>query len=105
MRKIGSSDFFQISLAHSMIEKAQKAYISELKNHIHNMNSKTVYIDKFPLYLLKAQFISTLFPNAKFILSIRHPMDVILSCWMQNFKPNAAMANMVHLDRIVELFI
>ena len=31
-------------------------------------------------------------------------MDTILSCWMQNFKLNAAMANMLDLDRIVDFY-
>ena len=31
-------------------------------------------------------------------------MDTILSCWMQNFKLNDAMANMVDLDRIVDFY-
>ena len=31
-------------------------------------------------------------------------MDTILSCWMQNFKVNMAMANMVDLHRIVEFY-
>ena len=31
-------------------------------------------------------------------------MDAILSCWMQNFKLNEAMANMVDLDRIVDFY-
>jgi hypothetical protein len=31
-------------------------------------------------------------------------MDAILSCWMQDFKPNPAMVNMVNLERIVEFY-
>ena len=48
--------------------------------------------------------IHQLYPDAKFILALRHPMDTILSCWMQNFKLNQAMANMVDLDRIVDFY-
>ena len=54
--------------------------------------------------LLKVPLIHQLYPNAKFILALRHPMDTILSCWMQNFKLNQAMANMVDLDRIVDFY-
>ena len=42
--------------------------------------------------------------KTKFILALRHPMDTIFSCWIQNFKLNPAMANMVDLDRIVEFY-
>ena len=48
--------------------------------------------------------INQLYPDAKFILDLRQFMDTILSCWMQNFKLNMAMANMVDLHRIVEFY-
>ena len=57
-----------------------------------------------PLNLLEAPLINAIFPEAKFILALRHPFDTILSCWMQNFELNAAMANMIDLNRIVELY-
>ena len=47
--------------------------------------------------------INRAFPEARFILALRHPLDVF-SCWMQDFKLNAAMANMVDLDRIVDFY-
>ena len=57
-----------------------------------------------PLNILDTPLIHQLYPQAKFILALRHPMDTILSCWIQNFKLNPAMANMVDLDRIVEFY-
>ena len=60
--------------------------------------------DKLPLNILSAPSIKKVVPEAKFIQALRHPFDCILSCWMQNFKLNAAMANMVDLDRIVDLY-
>ena len=59
---------------------------------------------KLPLNILDTPLIHQLYPQAKFILALRHPMDTILSCWIQNFKLNPAMANMVDLDRIVEFY-
>ena len=57
-----------------------------------------------PLNILNVSLINKVFPNTKFILALRHPMDCILSCWMQNFEMNNAMANMVELQRIVDLY-
>ena len=54
--------------------------------------------------MIEVPLINQLFPAAKFILALRHPFDTILSCWMQDFEINAAMANMVDLDRIVDLY-
>jgi hypothetical protein len=34
-----------------------------------------------------------LFPRAKILLALRHPCDVVLSGFMQAFKPNAAMVH------------
>ena len=44
------------------------------------------------------------FPNAKFILAIRHPNDCILSCFMQNFLLNHAMANFLNLKDSAKLY-
>ncbi len=77
---------------------------TELKNYVDPSNSKSIVIDKLPLNLTQAPLIRQLYPNARYILALRHPLDTILSCWMQNFRLNAAMANMVDLDRVVELY-
>lgn len=43
-------------------------------------------VDKNPLNMLWLPMIHRMFPKAKFILAVRHPCDVILSCYMQNFR-------------------
>ena len=82
---------------------ARDSYLKELSRHT-LVPEESLVIDKFPLNLLRAPLISQAFPEAKFILALRHPLDCILSCWMQNFSLNAAMANMVDLDRIVDFY-
>jgi hypothetical protein len=42
-------------------------------------------VDKNPLNLLRLPVIRRVFPNARIILAIRHPCDVLLSCFMQHF--------------------
>jgi Flp pilus assembly protein TadD len=42
-------------------------------------------LDKNPLNLLRLPAIRRLFPNARILLAIRHPCDIILSCYMQHF--------------------
>ena len=82
---------------------ASDAYHEELARHT-NWPDESLLIDKLPLNLLQAPLINRIFPEAKFILAVRHPLDCILSCWMQTFKLNSAMANMVDLDRIVDFY-
>ena len=101
IRNNGYTDIHSTSFSLNILLEAKKAYLNEFKKHI---NSESVCIDKLPLNLLEVPLIHQLFPEAKFILALRHPFDTILSCWMQDFELNAAMANMVDLDRIVDLY-
>jgi tetratricopeptide (TPR) repeat protein len=57
-----------------------------------------ILIDKLPLNIVSAPAIHRVFPDARFILALRHPADAVLSCFMQNFWPNSAMANFYSLD-------
>ncbi len=61
-------------------------------------------IDKSPLFLSKAVLIQRLFPNARFILALRHPCDALLSCFMSNFRLNDAMANFLRLEDAAEFY-
>ncbi len=46
-------------------------------------------LDKNPLNILKLPMIHRLFPNARIILALRHPCDVVLSNYMQCFHAPA----------------
>ena len=57
-----------------------------------------------PLNIVHVGEILRFFPNAKFILALRHPYDCVLSCFMQNFMLNHAMANFLDLDDSSKLY-
>ena len=62
-------------------------------------------VDKNPLSLNALPLINRLFPDAKIILALRHPCDVVLSCYITwNFKLNDAMSNFLRLDTAAELY-
>ena len=84
-------------------EIASGFYLEELKKHI-EVGKKQTLVDKLPLNILQLPLINQVFPNARYIIALRHPLDCVLSCWMQNFKLNPAMANMVELKRIVDFY-
>jgi len=44
------------------------------------------------------------FPAARFIVAVRHPCDVCLSCFMQDFKMNDVTANFVTLEETAFLY-
>ena len=54
-------------------------------------------IDKSPLHMNKVPLVHRLFPDARFILALRHPCDAVLSCFITAFRLNDAMANFVDL--------
>lgn len=61
-------------------------------------------IDKNPLSMIRMPLIHRLFPDAKIILAMRHPCDVVLSCFMQNFKPTEAMASFLDLPNAARTY-
>ena len=104
IRKNGYNEIHNKVFSIDIISEARSSYIKEFRKHIKSSDTNSIYIDKLPLNLIEVPLINQLFPSAKFILALRHPFDTILSCWMQDFEINAAMANMVDLDRIVDLY-
>lgn len=69
-----------------------------------DLSADQILVDKFPLNIVHVPLIHRLFPNAKFILALRHPCDVCLSCYMQEFELNDAMVNLLALDSTVALY-
>jgi tetratricopeptide (TPR) repeat protein len=47
-------------------------------------------IDKNPLNVLRLPAIARLFPHARILLAIRHPCDVLVSCYLQHFRAEFA---------------
>lgn len=62
-------------------------------------------VDKNPLNMLWLPLMHRLFPKAKFILAVRHPCDVILSCYMQNFRSSILGAACESLDRLAAAYV
>ena len=65
---------------------------------------RKVLIDKFPLNTVSTGLILRVFPSAKFIVALRHPCDVCLSCFMQRFEQNAAMIHFLTLEDTARLY-
>jgi tetratricopeptide (TPR) repeat protein len=61
-------------------------------------------VDKNPLNLLRLPMIKRIFPSAKIILALRHPCDVMLSCYMQNFRSPAFMTLCSSLERLARSY-
>ncbi|MGH8091459.1 MAG: sulfotransferase [Rudaea sp.] len=62
-------------------------------------------VDKNPLNMLWLPMIYRLFPAAKIILCVRHPCDVVLSCYMQNFRSSVLSAACENLERLAAAYV
>jgi len=105
INKIKNNDLYSLqNINATEIQYLQEEYLNELKKHINFNNKSTIFIDKLPLNIINTGEILRIFPNAKFILSLRHPMDCVLSCFMQDFKLNDAMSNFMNLEDAAILY-
>lgn len=101
-RKIGDvGNLATMSVA--QIQEARADYWDGVRR-LTDLPGDAMLVDKSPLYLNKVPAIHRLFPDARFILALRHPMDVVLSCFITNFRPNAAMSNFLTLQRAAEMY-
>ena len=101
----GKLSIFDIeNLTSGELENAKEIYFEELEKFV-SIKSSGCIIDKLSLNIIDVPIIHKLFPTAKFILVLRHPLDSILSSWMQLFDLNAAMSNMLELDRVVDFYV
>jgi tetratricopeptide (TPR) repeat protein len=85
------------------INELRRLYLSELAQAGFDPSAKTV-INKLPLNIIHVGLIARLFPEAKFILALRHPADAVLSCFMQDFQLNASMAHFLTLKDSAALY-
>jgi len=87
------------------LRRFRRAYLDERSKHLSDEDqAKPIIVDKLPLNLIEAGFIQRIFPDAKFILALRHPCDSVLSCYMHTFKLNSAMANFLNLADAAHLY-
>jgi len=86
------------------IAALRKLYFREIDKHLPEGDDDRVVIDKLPLNIISAGLIHRVFPDAKFILATRHPCDCVLSCFMQRFGLNDAMANFLDLEDSAALY-
>ena len=92
------------NITNDEINFLRQEYQKEFEKYENPENKDIVYIDKLPLNIIYCGEILRIFPDAKFILSLRHPLDSVLSCFMQDFVLNNAMANFLRIDDATKLY-
>lgn len=86
--------------------------VDELRKRYHAMVDERIQrnwdarlVDKNPLNMHWLSMMYRLFPNARFILAVRHPCDVLLSCYMQSFRSSALAAACGSLERLAHAYV
>lgn len=77
------------------------------KGHVEQFLEKqpgTTLIDKLPLNIINIPLIVRLFPDARFILALRHPLDVVMSNFMQFFQLNDATSHFMTIEGTATLY-
>lgn len=82
---------------------ARARYFEEM-DYYRRKPEATVLVDKMPIRSADAALITKLFPEWRYLFSIRHPYDVVLSCFKQRFTPNPAMENFRSIDGAIRLY-
>lgn len=85
------------------LARARERYWREVAAVVQREPGQRV-VDKMPLNTTNLLLIQRLFPGAPLIVALRHPCDVVLSCYMQEFGPSQAMANFDALDDAAQLY-
>ncbi len=63
----------------------RQAYWQRVARHV-GLRPGARLVDRYPLNIARLAVIQRAFPGAPMVLLIRHPCDVVLSCFMQNFR-------------------
>ena len=99
LEKVTEGSFSNLNNLNSKdILNLRKIYFEQRLEYTKCNQKDKIYIDKFPLNIIYTAEIIRIFPDAKFIFSLRNPYDCILSCFMQDFYLNDAMSNFLDMN-------
>ena len=92
------------ALSHSDIESARAGYYDRLARYVRPSDENATVIDRFALNTVYAGEIHRVFPDARFILMLRHPADCVLSCYLRTFTETSANASFHTLEEAAFLY-
>lgn len=84
-------------------DRLRKAFFEAVGEVVGSLGERTV-VDKLPLNIINLGLAQALFPKARVLVALRDPRDCVLSCFMQNFRPNEAMINFLDLQQAAQTY-
>lgn len=91
------------TLTESQVLTLRDGYFSTVAKYL-KLEPNARLVDKYPLNMVRLGIIQRIFPNARFILALRHPCDVCFSCFMQNFTLNDGMVGFHSLESTAAIY-
>ncbi len=82
---------------------AREKYYDEIER-LRQKRAARMLVDKMPLRSSEAAYIGRLFPQWRYVFSIRHPFDVVLSGFKQTFTLNNAMENFRTIENALRMY-
>ena len=92
------------ALTAEKVQALRDAYFDELDKYLPPDRQAAVVIDKLPLNIVQAALIQRVLPGARFIFSLRHPCDTVLSCYLRNFRMKGAILKFNSLSSAATLY-
>jgi tetratricopeptide (TPR) repeat protein len=90
-------------LAESRRNNFRQRYLKNLGRELPGGNADgRILLDKNPSLTAAIHLWLRIFPKVRILIALRDPRDVVISCYFQNLKLNAANANFLTLDRTVK---
>ena len=86
------------SIPETKLTALRRAYWQRVEKVLAEDGKRAVYVDKLPMNLAVLPVVHLLFPEAKIVLALRDPRDVIVSCFRSRFELNAAMIQFLSLE-------
>ena len=80
------------------LQKSRQAYFDSMELALGQPIGGRLLIDKNPSQTFLAPALIRIFPEVKFLVALRDPRDVVLSCYMQNFPNNPTGAAFLTLE-------
>ncbi len=85
-------------------DELRKAYVSMVCSKVRRKWDAQL-VDKNPMNMLWLPMIHRLFPAARYILALRHPCDVLISNYMQNFRSTVLASACASIERLALAYV
>tara|TARA_B100000315_G_C14584305_1_gene592078 strand:- start:147 stop:1874 length:1728 start_codon:yes stop_codon:yes gene_type:complete len=86
-----------------IFENLRRLFLTETEDIVGSL-AGNVLVDKLPLNIVSLGLVEKLWPEARVLVALRDPRDVCLSCFIQRFTLNNAMANFLDLNQTSILY-